>query len=71
MDSNIAELVRRHCQPMTARPTGVEARLTRLPNIRAVLFDIYGTLLLSGAGDITLQTGTSSDEAFRAALAAG
>ena len=69
MDPNIAELVRRHCQAMAPRPTGIEPRLNRLPGIRAVIFDIYGTLLVSGAGDITLQTGTSSDDAFRAALA--
>lgn len=68
MSPDFAEIVRRHCQIMTPQPTETAAVLNRLPGIRAVLFDIYGTLLLSGAGDITLQTGTSSDDAFRAAL---
>jgi FMN phosphatase YigB (HAD superfamily)/glycosyltransferase involved in cell wall biosynthesis len=32
--------------------TGVEPRLGRLPGIKAVLFDIYGTLLVSSSGDV-------------------
>ena len=33
-------------------PTGMESVLPRLDGIRAVLFDIYGTLLISASGDI-------------------
>ena len=62
------EIIRRHCRELVPQPTHVAARLDPLPNIQAVLFDIYGTLLVSGAGDITLQTGTSNGDAFRAAL---
>lgn len=40
-------------KPLEPLPTGAEPRLTRLPNIDAVLFDIYGTLLVSGSGDIS------------------
>ena len=32
--------------------THVESRLQRLPGIKAVLFDIYGTLVISGSGDV-------------------
>lgn len=33
-------------------PTGVESEITPLKNIKAVIFDIYGTLLISASGDI-------------------
>ncbi len=70
MSPGCADIIRLHCHPMAPQPTETAAVLNPIPGIRAVLFDIYGTLLVSGAGDITLQTGTSSDDAFRAALAA-
>jgi putative hydrolase of the HAD superfamily len=38
--------------PGSVIPTGMEPKLQILPGIRAVLFDIYGTLLVSGAGDM-------------------
>jgi hypothetical protein len=35
-------------------PTSLEAKLERDFPVKAVLFDIYGTLLISGTGDISL-----------------
>ena len=70
MNRDIADVIRQHCREMTPLPTSTVERLTPLPGIRAVLFDIYGTLVISGAGDMTLQTETSDDDAFRAALIA-
>ena len=37
---------------MEPLPTGVEPSFTELPDIRAVLFDVYGTLLISPAGEV-------------------
>ncbi len=68
MDSSTVELIRGLSRPLQPRPTQTIPQLNRLPGIRAVIFDIYGTLLISAAGDITLQTGTSNDEVFREAL---
>jgi len=33
-------------------PTDIKQKLTVIPNIKAILFDIYGTLLISSSGDI-------------------
>lgn len=33
-------------------PTSVEKKLTALPNIKAVLWDVYGTLIISASGDV-------------------
>ncbi len=43
--------------PLLPVPTSVPERFSSLRHIRAVLFDLYGTLFISGSGDI----GSSSD----------
>lgn len=50
--NELIELIRTRCQPLTAQATGTTPQLVSLPNVRAVLFDIYGTLMISGSGDI-------------------
>lgn len=46
------ELLRRHASPMKPVPTGVAPQLTRLVGLRAVLFDVYGTMFISASGDV-------------------
>ncbi|MGC6455761.1 MAG: HAD family hydrolase [Coraliomargaritaceae bacterium] len=51
------EYIRRHCQSGPVQPPkDAQARLVKLDGIRAVVFDIYGTLFSSGVGDISLAT---------------
>lgn len=38
--------------PLRPIPSGVRPRLSPIPGIRAVIFDIYGTLIISGSGDV-------------------
>ena len=38
--------------PLEPRPTRISPRLTGIPDVRAILFDIYGTLLISASGDV-------------------
>lgn len=50
--AEIREFVRARSRPLSADPpAGVAVELRPLP-VRAVLFDVYGTLLISAAGDI-------------------
>lgn len=48
-----------HClqraDPLAPIPTDCPARLRSLPGVTAVLFDIYGTLLVSSSGDIDVS----------------
>lgn len=39
--------LRRLCKPLLPRPTSLSPKIRRLAGIRAVIFDIYGTLLIS------------------------
>ncbi len=55
-------------QPLEPNATGLVPRLDRLQGIRAVLFDVYGTLVISASGDIAAGEETRDAEAFHAAL---
>lgn len=48
----LASLIQTHCRPLVPRPTSIEPRLETLADIEIILFDIYGTLLISASGDI-------------------
>ena len=52
-------------------PSGSVRRITEsLPRIKALVFDIYGTLLVSGSGDVGSAVERSSAAAFGAAVSA-
>lgn len=49
-------------------PTGTPLKLTVIDGIETVLFDIYGTLLISGSGDVGTATAMDCSEALIQAL---
>lgn len=51
-------------------PTDIEPKLTAMPGLKAVIFDIYGTLLISASGDID-QASISADNLKTALLESG
>ncbi len=56
--------------PLEPIPTDVAPRLDPLRGIRAVLFDVYGTLVISASGDIGPAGERDTTSAFAAALEA-
>lgn len=56
--------------PMEPQPTDIEPRLGRLDSISAVIFDIYGTLIISGTGDVGSADEGNHGDAILQALAA-
>ena len=54
--------------PMELHPTGMTPRLQALPDVRVVLFDVYGTLLISNAGENGRSAESGPDENMRTAL---
>ena len=65
----MVELIRQLSAPLAPRPVaGCLPRLARIGGVRGVLFDVYGTLLISAAGDI--GSGAASWQAKRAAMTA-
>lgn len=66
------EIFREHAVPgMAPEPTGEKPSLKQLSGIRAVLFDVYGTLFQSGVGDISLaedDRGTKRESLIRESI---
>jgi putative hydrolase of the HAD superfamily len=58
------DILRRHYATLNPRPTGEKPRLKPLSDVRAVLFDLYGTLFVSGSGEV----GTTRQAASQAAI---
>jgi putative hydrolase of the HAD superfamily len=48
-------IFKRHIHPLIPIPTGVATALLKMQRFSAMLFDVYGTLLISGAGEIGLN----------------
>jgi putative hydrolase of the HAD superfamily len=56
--------------PLEPLPTDTAPLLPRLEGIRAVLFDVYGTLVVSASGDSGVDMAEDDRDAFCSALAA-
>jgi len=56
--------------PLEAIATDAGPKLPRFDDIRAVVFDVYGTMLISGSGDIGVNTAEDRAGAFGEAIAA-
>lgn len=68
--SPLVNRIKQLSQPLAPEPTGESPVLPKLAGIRAVVFDVYGTLLVSGSGDISLTSGAARGEAASEALTA-
>jgi putative hydrolase of the HAD superfamily len=64
MNNSYRTILESQCHQLAPLPTGVEPRLRSLTGIRAVLFDVYGTLFISASGEV----GTTIDEGRATAL---
>ena len=61
-------LIRSLSKPLSIIPTNELSRMAPLPDIQAVLFDVYGTLLISGAGGTDADTITDAEALMVEAL---
>lgn len=68
MNLSPPDLIRALSQPLEPIPTSLAPRLPTLPDIRAVAFDVYGTLVISGSGDIGVSEGIQKETALRSIL---
>ena len=48
------ETISKYIKPMAPEPTHLEQRGQLKEKIRCILFDVYGTLFISGSGDISI-----------------
>lgn len=66
----LSNIIRGLSQPLEPVATDHPPQLDRLSGIRAILFDVYGTLLISGSGEVGTARKSARDEAFAEALQA-
>ncbi len=64
------DIIRAHCRPRDPLPTDATPVLRPLAGLRAVLFDVYGTLLISASGELDRADSVARAEAVRAAFTA-
>jgi len=69
-EQNLITTIRQLNKPLKPQETGTTSRLDPLPDVRAVLFDVYGTLFLSASGDIGVSRKSDHAAFFSEALAA-
>ena len=68
--SIVQEIHRKTKVSLSPLPTPINPQISMLPDVKAVIFDIYGTLLVSGSGDVGTALKTSRREVFRKAIIA-
>jgi putative hydrolase of the HAD superfamily len=68
MSADIRAIIKRYAGPLEPIPTDTKPVLGKLSGIKAVLFDVYGTLLISGVGDIGTSRERGNEKAFSEAL---
>ena len=70
MTTTLRDVFRQNSRPLEPLPTGQSPVLAKLPGVRAVLFDLYGTLLVSGSGEVGTAPQAACHPALVEALAA-
>jgi putative hydrolase of the HAD superfamily len=55
-------------EPLKPIPTGYSNHIEKLSDIKSVIFDVYGTLLISASGDLGVAQKTDNESAFRESL---
>ena len=68
MSADIRAIIKRHAASLEPIPTDTKPVLRKLSGIKAVLFDVYGTLLISGVGEIGTSREADNEKAFSEAL---
>lgn len=65
----LIQLFRDRTEPLPSAPAKVEKRIPNaIGNFKAVIFDVYGTLISSGAGDISLAQPAAQSDLIRRLL---
>jgi len=66
--SQWTEAILRVRSPLQPIATNIAPQLQSLRDIEAVIFDVYGTLIVSGSGDVGSADGSRHDQAFQQAI---
>ena len=68
MREKLIQRIREMSHPIEPIPAGIEPRVATLGDLRSAVFDVYGTLFISGSGDIGMARAGRRPDALRDAL---
>ncbi len=54
IEDRVVRIIKRYAKSLQPIPTGLKKRGALRERVRAVLFDVYGTLFVSGSGDVSV-----------------
>lgn len=66
--NRLEDIIRKNSQPLSPIRTSASPKLNKLEGVKAVLFDIYGTLIISGSGDVGTAAAIDTAEALTQSL---
>lgn len=64
----LINLISLHLTPIERIPSGIKPQISPLRGIKGIIFDIYGTIFVSGSGDIGISNKTKRNQFFCDAL---
>ncbi len=64
----LLHLISSHLTPIERIPSGIQPKLLLLSDIKSIIFDIYGTIFVSGSGDIGISNKIKRNQFFCDAL---
>jgi len=64
----LLNLISSHLTPIERIPSGIQPKLLLLRGIKSIIFDIYGTIFVSGSGDIGISNTIKRNQLFCDAL---
>ncbi|QGJ70815.1 Haloacid dehalogenase domain protein hydrolase [Planctomycetales bacterium 10988] len=70
MSSELQAVLKRHSSPLVPQPTETVPQLKTLSGLKAALFDIYGTMLISASGEVGTVSELGRGQFFLDALLA-
>lgn len=68
MTATFHQIIRQHASPLQPLPTTMPSNLPEMRGLRAVIFDVYGTMFVSGSGDVGTAEVADQAGAWSAAL---
>ena len=66
---HLADIIKRSSFRLVPESTGAEPLLPKMADLRAIVFDVYGTLFISESGDISLAEQSDREDLMRQAFA--
>ena len=63
-EKDLVSFISENSKVLVPERTGLDPQIKKLEGIKAVIFDVYGTLIISGSGDISIASDPGKDDSI-------